>query len=206
MANNSSNNQSFQQELADFRALQEEMLSLSQEYGQERQAAWADELAGLKDGWDGFSQDWQGSLAEMTALATSQFGEISAQGEAAASQVSQSWDRALTDLTGQVDDWGEHCLQTLTQVASAWMQGVGGGYGSGSGGGWLDLLGGALDFGGLFHQGGVVTAHEGMVVSPGTLARGRATHPGPDRRRHFAPGYHVPAGGRELRGPAPRQL
>ena len=100
MANNSSNNQSFQQELADFRALQEEMLSLSQEYGQERQAAWADELAGLKDGWDGFSQDWQGSLAEMTALATSQFGEISAQGEAAAGQISQSWDQALTGLTG----------------------------------------------------------------------------------------------------------
>jgi hypothetical protein len=168
MANNSSNKQSFQQELADFRAMQEEMLNLSQEYGQGRQAAWADEIAGLEDGWDGFSQDWQGSLAEMTALATSQFGEISAQGESAASQVSQGWDRALTDLTGQVDDWGEHCLQTLAQVASAWMQGVGGGSGSGSGGGWLGLLGGALDFGGLFHQGGVVTAHEGMVVSPGT--------------------------------------
>ena len=168
MANNSSNNQSFQQELADFRAVQEEMLNLSREYGQERQAAWADELAALKEGWDGFSRDWQGSLAEMTALAGSQFGEISAQGEAAAGLVSQSWDKALTDLTGQVDDWGEHFIQTLAQVASAWMQGLGGGSGSGSGVGWLDLLGGALDFGGLFHQGGVVTAHEGMVVSPGT--------------------------------------
>ena len=52
MANNSSNNQSFQQELADFRAMQEEMLSLSREYGQERQAAWADETR-RPQGWLG---------------------------------------------------------------------------------------------------------------------------------------------------------
>ena len=35
--------------------------------------------------------------------------------------------------------------------------------------GWSSLLGGVLDFGGWFHQGGVVAAHQGMVISPGTL-------------------------------------
>jgi hypothetical protein len=30
-------------------------------------------------------------------------------------------------------------------------------------------LGGVLDFGGWFHEGGIVEAHQGMVISPATL-------------------------------------
>ena len=41
--------------------------------------------------------------------------------------------------------------------------------GGSSAGGLLGLVGDVVDFGGLFHQGGVVTAHQGMVVSPETL-------------------------------------
>lgn len=161
---------STRRDLAEFRAVQEEMLNLSREYGRERLAAWAEEIRSLRESWDGFSQEWQGSFGEMTALALNRFGEIAANGEAAASLISQSWDKALTGLSGQVDDWGEHFLTTLEKVAAAWVGSVGGsGSSGGMGGGWLGLLGNALSFGGLFHQGGVVTAHQGMVVSPETL-------------------------------------
>jgi hypothetical protein len=44
--------------------------------------------------------------------------------------------------------------------------GIFGGSGS-SGGDWLSWLGGGLGFGGLFHQGGIVSAHQGITVSPG---------------------------------------
>ena len=156
---------SVRRQLAEFRAVQEEMLNLSREYGRERLAVWAEEVRSLKESWDNFSQEWQGSFADMTSLAINKFGEISAQGEAAAGLISQSWDQTLTGLSAQVDDWGEHFLQTLQKVASAWMGSIGGG----SGGGWAGLLGEVWNFGGLFHQGGMVTAHQGMVVAPETL-------------------------------------
>ncbi len=67
-----------------------------------------------------------------------------------------------------MDNWGENFLNTIQKVATAWMGSISGSSGSGSSG-LLGLVGDVLDFGGLFHQGGVVTAHQGMVVSPETL-------------------------------------
>ena len=169
MAKSTTSGEAGRQQLTEYRAAQEEMLNLSREYERERLAVWAEEVRGLKEGWDNFSREWQGSLDEMASLARNRFGEISAQGEAAAGLISQSWEQTLTGLSSQVDDWGEHFLQTLQKVATAWMEGIGGGGpGGGSGSGWAGLLGGVLNFGGLFHQGGVVTAHEGMVVAPET--------------------------------------
>ncbi len=156
------------QELEDFRAMQEEMLSLSQEYSRTRRSVWADETRSLAESWAAFSRDWQGGLETMTALAGDSFAQVAAQGEEAGNLLSQSWGKSLTDLSGGVEEWGEQFLQTLGKVASAWM-GAMGGSGSGSGGGWSTLLGAALDFGGWFHQGGVVEAHQGMVVPTGTL-------------------------------------
>ncbi len=170
MPKKTSSGSSFQQELTDFRALQDEMLNLSQEYSQKRLAVWTDEVRSLKESWDGFSQEWQGSFGEMSGMAQNKFQEMAADGQAAAGLVSQSWDQALTGLTAQVDDWGENFLKTIQKVATAWMGSIGGGSGGGgSAGGLLGLVGEVLDFGGLFHQGGVVTAHQGMVVSPETL-------------------------------------
>jgi len=170
MAKKTSNSGSYQQELAEFRALQEEMLNLSREYGQQRLAAWNEETRSLKENWNAFSQEWQGSLSDVTGLAQNKFQEIAADGQSAADLVSQSWDKALTNLTAQVDDWGENFLKTLQKVATAWLGVVGGGTSSGSSSsGILGLVGDVLDFGGLFHQGGVVTAHQGLVVSPETL-------------------------------------
>jgi hypothetical protein len=170
MPNKTSSGASYQQKLAEFRALQEEMLNLSQEYGQKRLAAWNEELRSLKEGWDAFSQEWQSSLGEMSGLALDKFQEIAANGQGAADLLSQTWDQSLQGLTAQVDDWGENFLKTIQKVATAWMGSIGGGGGGGSsGGGFLGLVGDVLDFGGLFHQGGVVTAHQGMVVAPETL-------------------------------------
>ncbi len=103
----------------------------------------------------------------MTALAGSKFEEMAARGEASAGLLAQSWQKNLTDVSGAVEQWGAGFLQTLGQVAAAWGATVGSGGGAQEG--WSSLLGGVLDFGGWFHQGGMVEAHQGMVISPGTL-------------------------------------
>jgi len=155
---------SFKRSLEEFRTLQEEMLNLSREYGRARLTAWAEEVRSLGDSWGAFSREWQGSLEEMAALAAAKFQEITAQGEAAGSLLTQSWQRSLTDLSDAVDGWGEHFLEVIAKIAAAWGELPGGG-----GGGWPGWLSAALDLGGWFHQGGIVAAHQGLVLSPGTL-------------------------------------
>ena len=154
-------------DLQDFRAMQEEMLKLSREYSQARLTAWAEETRSLTESWDAFSREWQGSLESMSALAADQFEAIAARGEAAGNNLGQSWGKTFTGLSGAVEDWGEHLLQTLGKVAGTWGATLGGG--GGAGGGWSSVLGAALDFGGWFHQGGIVSAHQGLVISTGTL-------------------------------------
>jgi len=156
-----------QQELANYRAYQEEMLNLSREYSQARLSIWSEEARGMKEIWGDFSREWQGNLEQMSALAGEKFGEMAAQGEATAGLLSQSLNKSLTQISGDVEDWGEHFLQVLQKVALAWGGTFGGG--GASAGGLPSLLGAALDFGGWFHQGGIVEAHQGLVVSPGTL-------------------------------------
>jgi hypothetical protein len=153
------------QNLEDFRSLQAEMLRLSQEYSQARLAVWAEETRSLSENWDSFSREWQGTVEQMTALAGTKFDELAALGEAAGSRLAQSWEQNLTDLSGQVDDWGEHFLEVLAKVAESWAGAMGGG----NTGGWSSFLSAALGFGGWFHQGGLVTAHQGLVIAPETL-------------------------------------
>jgi hypothetical protein len=155
-----------QRKLEDYRAYQEELLKISREYSQARLAVWMDETRALNDTWNGFAQEWQSSLEQMTALAGSKFEEMAARGEASAGLLAQSWQKNLSDVSGAVSQWGANFLQTLGQVASAWASALGSGSSSQ---GWSSLLGGVLDIGGWFHQGGVVEAHQGMVISPGTL-------------------------------------
>jgi hypothetical protein len=100
----------------------------------------------------------------MTALATARLVEIAARGEAASGILRQSLTGALAEISGEVEDWGDHMLQVLERVALAWVQAGG----RGAGENWPGLLG-FLDFGGWFHQGGLVEAHQGLVVTPGGL-------------------------------------
>ncbi len=155
-----------QRKLEDYRAYQEELLKISREYSQARLAVWTDETRALHDTWNSFAQEWQSSMEQMTALTGSKFDEMAARGEASAGLVAQSWQKNLSDVSGAVSQWGANFLQTLGQVATAWASALGSG---GSSQGWSSLLGGVLDIGGIFHQGGVVLAHQGMVISPGTL-------------------------------------
>jgi hypothetical protein len=155
-----------QRKLEDYRAYQEEMLKISREYSQARLAVWTEEARALHDTWSNFTQEWQSNLEQMTALAGSKFEEMAARGEASAGLLAQSWQKNLGDVSGAVEQWGANFLQTLGQVAQAWAGTLGS---RSSSQGWASLLGGGLDFGGWFHQGGVVEAHQGMVISPGTL-------------------------------------
>jgi hypothetical protein len=156
-----------QKKLQDYRAYQEELLSFSEQYSLARLAVWAQEAQALQDSWNGLSQDWQSNLDQMAAVSENQFAEMAAQGEAAANLMGQSWQQNLTAASGSVDQWGENFLNTLAKVAGAW--GTTAGPQGAAGGSPLSLLGGVLDFSGIFHDGGVVEAHQGMVISPGTL-------------------------------------
>lgn len=144
------------QELEAFRAQQEEMLNLSREYGRARQAAWTEEMRALEESWAAFSQEWQGTLEQMSSQAGDIFTDITRSGK-----------NALADLSGELEDWGEHFLKTLEKVSLAWLGNLGGQ--GGGGGGWSAWLGTALSFGGLFHEGGILEAHQGLAISPGTL-------------------------------------
>ncbi|MEW6658151.1 MAG: hypothetical protein AB1424_05800 [Thermodesulfobacteriota bacterium] len=150
-------------ELADFRAGQEEMLNLSREYSRSRLAAWNDEMRLMQESWAAFSRDWQGSLEEMSGLAQARFADLAAQGEATGSSLSQSLGKALGEIASDLEDWSENFLRTLEKVGQSWL----GFFGGGDGGGWLSFLTGGLGFGGWFHQGGIVSAHQGLAVSPG---------------------------------------
>jgi hypothetical protein len=167
MATDSVQSSASRRDLEDYRALQEEMLNLSKEYSQNRLAVWAEEAQSLHEAWNGLSQEWQADLEQMAAQSGSMFAEVAAQGEASANLLAQSWQKGLTDVSGSVEEWGENFLQTLAKVAGAWA-GTLGSQGS-SVSGWPSLLGGVLDFGGWFHQGGIVEAHQGMVIAPETL-------------------------------------
>jgi hypothetical protein len=148
------------EELEEFRALQEEMLSLSQEYGAARLSAWSREIRDMTAEWEDFRKDWQGNLEQMGSGAFAVFGEISAKGEAAAHLLSQSWQRSLAEMSEEVEAWGEHTRNIFDQVSRGWSAG---------GGGWLSWLGFDFGLGGIFHHGGIVEAHRGMVVNPEIL-------------------------------------
>jgi hypothetical protein len=155
------------QKLNDYRSYQEELLSLSQQYSQARVEVWAQEALALHDSWNDLSQNWQSNLQQMTTASGSEFAEIAAQGQAAASLLSQSWQQNLANMSGSVDQFGENFLGTLAKVAGSWVTSA---ESQGSSGlGWPSLLGGVLDFGGIFHEGGIVEAHQGMVIAPSTL-------------------------------------
>jgi len=152
--------------LAAFRTGQEEMLSLSQEYSRSRLAVWNNEMQQMQESWAAFSREWQGSLDQMSGLAQASFADLAAQGEATGSSLRQSMGNALGEISSDLEDWCENFIQTLEKAGQSWL----GFWGGGDGGGWLSWLAGGLSFGGLFHQGGIVSAHQGLAVPPG--ARG----------------------------------
>jgi hypothetical protein len=139
------------------------MLNLSRDYSRGRLASWNDEMRQMQEGWTAFSREWQSSLEEMSGLAQARFDDLAARGEAAGSSLSQSLRKALGEVSRDLEDWVENFLRHLEKVGQSWT----GIFGGSGGGGWLSWLGGSLGFGGLFHQGGIVSAHQGVAVSTG---------------------------------------
>ena len=112
MATNRVKSSTNQKKLEDYRAYQEELLKISQEYSQSRLAVWVNEARSLHDTWSGFTQEWQANLEQMTALAGRKFEEMAARGEASAGLMAQSWQKNLSDISGAVEQWGAGFLQT----------------------------------------------------------------------------------------------
>ncbi len=152
-----------QEELAEFRAMQEEMLQLSREYGEARLAAWSREVREMTSGWGDFLREWQGALEQMSGLAFSAFDQIAVKGEAASQLLAKNWQQSLNDMSQEVTAWGEEVLATFDKVSGGW------GGSSGESDNWLGFLGFDFSLGGLFHEGGIVEAHRGLVVNPETL-------------------------------------
>ncbi|MDI6853151.1 MAG: hypothetical protein QME75_06040 [Deltaproteobacteria bacterium] len=148
-------------DLADFRAMQEELLNLSREYSEQRLAAWSREMRDMEAGWTEFARDWQVNLEQMGTVAAGAFEGITAKGEAASRQLSRNWQESLAEMSAEVTAFSEHVQKTLDRAGEGWP--------GGGGGGWLSLFGFDLGLGGLFHKGGIVEAHGGMVISPETL-------------------------------------
>lgn len=150
-------------DLAEFRAMQEEMLNLSREYSEARLSVWAKEMKDMASGWEEFLRGWQGTLEQMRGLASGVFEGIAAQGEALSQRLSRNWQTALTEMGAETEAFGEQVLKSLEKIS-------GGGTGGAEGGeGWWSFLGFDFGLGGLFHEGGIVEAHRGLVVNPETL-------------------------------------
>jgi hypothetical protein len=149
---------------AEWQRLQEDLLGLQEEYSRLRLESWRREIRGMAEGWESFQREWRSSLEFMEDLAAGSFGAISAKGEAASQMLAAGWRQSLAAMAVEVEEWGEHVLGVLERLNQAWQGLLGG-----EAGGWLSWLGFDGGFAGLFHQGGVVDAHQGMVVGAETL-------------------------------------
>lgn len=147
-------------DLAEFRAMQEEMLHLSREYSEARLAAWAKEMRDMASGWEDFLRNWQSTLEQMRGLTSGVFEGIAAQGEALSQRLSQSWQSALTEMAAETEAFGEQVLKSLEKISGGGPRGDEG---------WWSFLGFDFSLGGLFHEGGIVEAHRGLVVNPESL-------------------------------------
>ncbi len=148
---------------AEFQRFQEELTAVQEMYSQLRQESWRRELQGMLESCEGLVGVWRTSLMDMEALTAEVFAEVRSQAGAASQMTAADWRQALADMAAEVKNWGEAVLEVLDRLQEAWRGSLGGG------GDWLSWLGLDIDVGGLFHQGGVVEAHQGLLVGPERL-------------------------------------
>ena len=113
MAENKDRREETGREVASFRAAQQEMAAISRQYSQERQAVWERELEAMTASWQGFHQDWRGTLEQMAGAAAANFDDMGTRGEAAANLVAQSWRQALVEITGKITNKGDRRLDQV---------------------------------------------------------------------------------------------
>ena len=155
--------------LADWQALQEQLADMTEFYRQTRLDLWEAEGRSLKDLWQDWGRNWEDSLASMAATAESRFDQIAGQAEAASASLEQYFSQALQGVAQDLEELEDRLTQTLGAATGLQGQGISSGSTASTGSSsWLNdwLGGGWLDFLDWFHQGGIVKAHQGMVLEP----------------------------------------
>lgn len=154
--------------LADWQALQEQLADMTEFYRQGRLDLWEAEGRHLQDLWQDWGRTWEDSLAGMAAAAEMRFDEIAGKAEAAGASVEQHFSQALQGVAQDLEYLEDRLTRTLGAAANLQGQGSSGSTPSSGSVSWVtDWLGGGwLDFLDWFHQGGIVKAHQGMVLEP----------------------------------------
>ncbi|MBW1916396.1 MAG: hypothetical protein JRI57_00025 [Deltaproteobacteria bacterium] len=155
--------------VSNYQESQEHINDLNDSYSEARLQSWQEEISQLQGFWEDMAQDWEGTLNSMESMAGQKFAQIADQAVDTTKTISESLHQVVQDLSENLDDLGAGLVNNLKQ---AWGPGLNA---FGSNLGLMgDLGGGSLSGGvspglGWFHHGGVVKAHQGMVVPPSYL-------------------------------------
>ncbi len=154
--------------LADWRALNDQLLDVTEFFCQARLGVWQEEIHRLEALWQGMSSSWSDHLMMMATEADQRFDQIAGRAETASNSLARHFSQALLEVSRDLDQLEGQLSQALKGATQ--LQGGSAGSGGSAadpwswagnlfGGGWLDIL----DW---FHEGGVVRAHQGMVLEP----------------------------------------
>lgn len=154
-----------------YQQFQEQINHLHEVYSEDRLRHWQEEISQLEGFWEQMAQDWEGTMTSMGTVSGQQFAQITDQAVNTGKMVSQSFSEVVNSISEDLDNLGSGFTKSLKQAWGSWLSGRewGGDYGSGPFSWVGNLFGGVSDALGWFHQGGVVKAHQGMVVSPSYL-------------------------------------
>jgi hypothetical protein len=162
-------NKAPREELAEYQDFQKQLNDLQEYYAQARLTAWGEEAGEIEQLWQGLLQGWEDTLSWMTQQAEERFTQIGSAAEHVGAMISQSFTGVMENLAGNLNSL-ESSLEKLpglaanvqmnppNQGAGIWSELL-----SWPGEGWGGNIGEALSW---FHQGGLVRAHQGMVISP----------------------------------------
>ncbi|RLA89443.1 MAG: hypothetical protein DRG58_04980 [Deltaproteobacteria bacterium] len=160
------------EELRNYQQFQEQINHLHEVYSEDRVRHWQEEISQLEGFWEQMAQDWEGTMTAMGTVSGQQFAQITDQAVNSGKMVSQSFSEVVSNISEDLDNLALGFVNSLKQAWGSWL-GSGelwGGSGSGPFSWVGNIFGGVSDALGWFHQGGVVKAHQGMVVSPSYLA------------------------------------
>lgn len=163
------NNKAIREELAEYQDFQQQLTDLQESYGQARLTAWGEEAGEIEQLWQGLLQGWEETLSWMTQQAEDRFDQIGSAAAQVGAAISQSFTGAMQDLAISLDSMEKNFqnLPAWSSIAQANAPGLEATLGSEllswSGDVWGGGLTESLSW---FHQGGLVRAHQGMVISP----------------------------------------
>ncbi|MFP3866875.1 MAG: hypothetical protein ACLFUU_01765 [Desulfobacteraceae bacterium] len=152
--------------VSNYQEFQEQINNLNSSYSEARLQNWQDEMSQLQGFWEDMVQEWQGTLDSMESTAGEKFAQIADQAVDTGQTVSQSLQEVVQDLSENLDDLGASLVNNLKQAWGSWLNSMGSNWSLAGNLGSMGVSPGL----GWFHQGGIVKAHQGMVVQPSYLA------------------------------------